>query len=127
MPESDAWSVRACSGQIDQFAPLPDAQEGARAYGALAFVANLNGGNDCTAKSWLYVVNLLTGSKFTGTEYVSSLISNTSSSSGVTALVTSGQRIVGAGQNADGLPWDRTITNGVPIVPAKNAWRELRR
>jgi type IV pilus assembly protein PilY1 len=97
------------------------------AYGGLAFVSNRNGGSDCSASSWLYVVDVLDGSRFAGAPGVASLISDVSNSSGVTALLTTGQKIIGSGQNADGAPWNREITAGVPIDPSKNAWREVRR
>jgi type IV pilus assembly protein PilY1 len=97
------------------------------AYGGLAFVSNVNGGSDCTASSYLYVVDALSGKKFPGTDFVSTLVSKTSNSSGVTALLTTGQKIVGAGQDADGKPWERQITSGSPILPGKNAWIEIRR
>ncbi len=97
------------------------------AYGGLAFVSNINGGSDCSASSYLYVVNALNGKKFVGTNFVSTLVSKTSNSSGVTALLTTGQKIVGAGQDADGKPWEREITSGAPILPGKNAWIEIRR
>ncbi len=97
------------------------------AYGGLAFVSNINGGSDCSASSYLYVVNALDGKKFVGTNFVSTLVSKTSNSSGVTALLTTGQKIVGAGQDADGKPWEREITSGAPILPGKNAWIEIRR
>ncbi len=97
------------------------------AYGGLAFVSNINGGSDCSASSYLYVVNALDGKKFVGTNFVSTLVSKTSNSSGVTALLTTGQKIVGAGQDADGKPWEREITSGSPILPGKNAWIEIRR
>lgn len=97
------------------------------AYGGLAFVSNLNGGMDCSAKSYLYVVNALSGKKFDGTAFIGTVVSETSNSSGVTALLTTGQKIVGAGQDADGKPWERQITAGAPILPGKNAWIEIRR
>jgi type IV pilus assembly protein PilY1 len=97
------------------------------AYGGLAFVSNLNGGSDCSASSYLYVVDVLSGKKFVGTDFISTQVSKTSNSSGVTALLTTGQKIVGAGQDADGKPWERNITSGTPITPAKNSWLEIRR
>lgn len=97
------------------------------AYGGLAFVSNVNGGMDCSAKSYLYVVNALSGKKFEGTAFIGTLVSDSSNSSGVTALLTTGQKIVGAGQDADGKPWEREITAGAPIQPGKNAWIEIRR
>jgi type IV pilus assembly protein PilY1 len=97
------------------------------AYGGLAFISNLNGGSDCSASSYLYVVDVLSGKKFVGTDFISTQVSKTSNSSGVTALLTTGQKIVGAGQDADGKPWERNITSGTPITPAKNSWLEIRR
>jgi hypothetical protein len=73
------------------------------------------------------VVDAITGKKFPGTDFISTLVSETSNSSGVTALLTTGQKIVGAGQDADGKPWERQITSGSLILPGKNAWIEIRR
>ena len=97
------------------------------AYGGLAFVSNVNGKTDCSANSYLYVVDALEGKKFSGAKFVATAVSQTSTSSGVTALLTTGQKIVGAGQDADGKPWERDITSGSPILPGKNAWMEIRR
>ena len=101
------------------------------AYGSLAFVSNMAGSSDCSAKSYLYVVNALNGKKFDGTTFVSTIVSEDSNSSGVTALLTRSvngkEKIVGAGQNSDGKPWERDITSGATIQPSKNAWTEIRR
>lgn len=97
------------------------------AYGAVAFVTNTNGGSDCAASSRLWVLDMLTGGAYAGTNYVSALISDTANSSGVTALLTSNGKIIGSGQDADGKPWQRDITQSNPISPAKNSWREIRR
>jgi type IV pilus assembly protein PilY1 len=97
------------------------------ANGALAFTTNTSGKSDCSASSRLYVLDLLTGSKFKGADFVSVEISPTANSSGVTALSTTDQKIVGSGQDADGKPWEREIVQKQVINPAKNAWREIRR
>jgi type IV pilus assembly protein PilY1 len=99
------------------------------AYGGLAFVSNINGETDCTARSYLYVVDVLSGKKLAGTDFVSSLISGVSNSSGVTALSTTGVpgQIVGTGQDADGVSWKRDLIKGGVISPAKNSWLEIRR
>jgi len=97
------------------------------AYGGLAFVSNSNSGSSCEASSHLYVVDVLSGKKFAGTDFIGTLLSDTSNSSGVTALLTTGQKIVGAGQDGDGKPWSRDITAGSPINPSKNSWIEVRR
>ena len=81
------------------------------AYGAVAFVTNTNGGTDCAASSRLWVIDLLSGGAFGGTDYVSTVISDTANSSGVTALLTADGKIIGSGQDADGKPWQRDITD----------------
>jgi hypothetical protein len=75
----------------------------------------------------LWVLDMLSGGAYAGTNYVSALISDTANSSGVTALLTSNGKIIGSGQDADGKPWQRDITQSNPITPAKNSWREIRR
>jgi type IV pilus assembly protein PilY1 len=97
------------------------------AYGGLAFVSNSNSGSSCEASSYLYVVDVLSGKKFAGTDFIGTLLSDKSNSSGVTALLTGNQKIVGAGQDGDGKPWSRDITSGSPINPSKNSWIEIRR
>lgn len=97
------------------------------AYGAVALVTNKNGGTDCSASSRLYVFDVKSGGRFEGAAFVSSEISSTANSSGVTALATNNGKIIGSGQDADGKPWEREINGGKEIKPAKNAWREIRR
>ena len=97
------------------------------AYGAIAFVTNSNGGSDCAASSRLWVLDMLTGDEFASVDYVSTLISDVANSSGVTALLTSEGKIIGSGQDADGKPWQRDITQSNPIQPGKNSWKEIRR
>ncbi|HRD84883.1 MAG TPA: PilC/PilY family type IV pilus protein, partial [Rubrivivax sp.] len=58
------------------------------AYGAVAFTTNINGGSDCSASSYLYVLDVTDGGKYGGASFVSSLISATANSSGVNALLT---------------------------------------
>jgi type IV pilus assembly protein PilY1 len=96
------------------------------AYGAVGFVTNANGGTDCAASSRLWLLDLLTGGAYPGTDYVSTTISDLANSSGVTALLTSEGKIIGSGQDADGKPWQRDITQSNPIQPAKNSWKEIR-
>jgi type IV pilus assembly protein PilY1 len=93
----------------------------------VAFTTNKAGGTDCSASSRLYVLDLLTGSAFAGTGFVSSEISATANSSGVTALATTSGSIVGSGQDANGNPWEKPLVNTNLIQPAKNSWREIRR
>jgi type IV pilus assembly protein PilY1 len=97
------------------------------AYGAVAFVSNRNGATDCSASSKFYVLDLKTGGKFAGIDFVSSTISTAANSSAVAALATSTGKIVGAGQDNNGNPWKRDIATAATISPAKNSWREVRR
>jgi len=97
------------------------------AYGAVAFVSNKNGLADCSASSKFYVLDLKTGGKFASTDYVSSTISTLANSSAVATLATSGNKIVGSGQDHNGSPWKRDIVTAKTITPAKNSWREVRR
>jgi type IV pilus assembly protein PilY1 len=99
------------------------------AYGGLAFVSNVNGATDCSASSYLYLVDVLSGKKLAGTDFIATLISDMSNSSGVTALSTTGVpgQIVGAGQDADGEAWTRELIKGGTILPGKNSWIEIRR
>ena len=113
-------------------------------------VTNVAGSSDCSASSYLYVLNVLNGQRYMDSAYVATTISPTANSSGVNALLTSGDpppgcspepctpppppppgtncaHIVGSGQTADGTSWKRDITSCVVINPSKNAWREVRR
>ncbi|MEN9628885.1 MAG: hypothetical protein RJA10_2112 [Pseudomonadota bacterium] len=115
--------------------------------GAIAFITNVAGSSDCSASSYLYVLDVLNGQRYPGSAYVGSQISATVNSSGLNALLTADtgsggggasggggggggtncSHIVGSGQTADGVSWKRDITSCVTINPSKNAWREVRR
>jgi type IV pilus assembly protein PilY1 len=132
-PSTDTITQNVVNWATDRgwFMDLPAGQQAntqpSLAYGAVAFTTNTAGGTDCSASSRLYVLDVLTGSKYSGTDFVSSEISSTANSSGVTALLTSKGKIVGSGQDADGKPWERDIAKNSKIDPAKNSWREIRR
>jgi type IV pilus assembly protein PilY1 len=105
-------------------------------YGALAFVSNQAGSSDCSASSRMYVIDVLTGSKFAGADFVASTISTTSNASRVNLLLTRGgtpsttekQEIVGlACKYEDGKCERQKITAGKGIPASKNSWREIRR
>ena len=110
---------------------LPAGQQGNTrptiAFGAVAFVTNQNGGTDCSAASWLYLIDVKTGGKFSGADFVGAPISTTSNATSVTAVVTSDGLARGLVQDFDG-------GTGVPrswrppaIPPSKSAWREVKR
>jgi type IV pilus assembly protein PilY1 len=101
----------------------------ALANGAVAFVANKIGGSDCAASARLVVVDVLTGGRFPRSEFVTTMLSETSNTSGVTALLTrDGQTLrFNARDYSSGKGVGRGISAGVPITPLKNSWREIRR
>jgi type IV pilus assembly protein PilY1 len=101
----------------------------ALAYGAVAFVANRTGGSNCEASARLLVVDVLTGGRFARSEFVSTVLSSNSNTSGVTALLTrDGQTLrFNARDYSSGKGVGRGISAGVPITPLKNSWREIRR
>jgi type IV pilus assembly protein PilY1 len=99
------------------------------AYGAVAFVTNKAGATDCSASSKLYVIDVLTGGQFVGSDYVSSTLSTTSNSSAVTLMLTRGTgKVVGITRRfSDGGAALRDIAANIPIPAGKNAWTEIRR
>ncbi len=98
-------------------------------YGGLAFVTNQAGGADCSASARLYIIDVLTGSKFIGADMVSTTISETSNATAVTAILTSdGRKVKGISREYNsGRPVPTDLTAGIPIPPSKNSWQELRR
>ena len=96
------------------------------AYGAVAFTTNQTGGADCSAASWLYVVDVRNGQRLSGTSGVRTTLSTTENSSGVTAVLTN-NTIVGTGQTTDGKTFLTPIKDTETIPASKNAWREIRR
>lgn len=98
----------------------------ALAFGAVAFVTNVNGGTDCSASSYLYVIDVKKGDKFAGATFVSTTVSATANSSGVTAVVTRDGRARGLVQDFDGRRGTPPSWSPGPPQPAKSAWREVR-
>jgi len=97
------------------------------AYGAVAFVTNLNGSNSCTQSSRMYLLDIGTGSRVTGSDFVSTLIASNATSSRVITLRVVNGRIIGTTHRSDNTVFQRELPLGQNITPAKNAWRELRR
>lgn len=120
------------------------------ANGAIAFVTNMAGRYDCSASSYIYVLDVLTGGQFRDANFVNQTLSSTANSSGATGLMTSGgdgpppppctgdncppppagnnsncRHVVFGTQTTEG---ERRLTalNCPAINPVKNAWREGR-
>ncbi|MFN0182203.1 MAG: pilus assembly protein [Aquabacterium sp.] len=101
------------------------------AYGAVAFVTNVNGGSNCAQSAFLYLLDVGTGKKVPdgdfGTGFVSERIaSNATSSRVITLRVVDGQ-LVGTTHRSDNSVFRRTLPLGKTIAPGKNSWREITR
>lgn len=98
------------------------------AYGALSVVANKTGSSDCSASSRLYVMDVLSGSRFSGISYVSWTISDSSNASAPMALLGRDGKVRVVTLKHEGAQALNREVAGSGIVPAgKNAWREVRR
>ncbi|MBL8348638.1 MAG: pyrrolo-quinoline quinone, partial [Rubrivivax sp.] len=96
-------------------------------YGTVAFVTNTNGSTDCSQSSWLYLIDVGTGKKVTGSTFVATLISNNANASRVITLRAVDGKIFGTAHRSDDTIFQRQLPIGTTIQPSKNAWRELRR
>jgi type IV pilus assembly protein PilY1 len=96
-------------------------------YGAVAFVTNMHGSTDCSQSSYLYLVDVTTGSLVPGASFASELISSTATSSRVITLRVVNGKIVGTTHRSDNTVYQKELPLGAVIKPAKNAWREMRR
>jgi type IV pilus assembly protein PilY1 len=96
------------------------------AFGGIAFVTNVAGTNDCSALSYLYVLDITTGGKSANVSYVSQELWSTSNSTGVTAVKTKAGDVKGMVRSYDGDRKTPDLAKNVTIDPSKNAWREIR-
>lgn len=96
-------------------------------YGAVAFVTNMHGSTDCSQSSYLYLVDVTSGSLVPGATFASETISSTATSSRVITLRVVNGKIVGTTHRSDNSVYQRELPLGAVIKPAKNAWREMRR
>jgi type IV pilus assembly protein PilY1 len=96
-------------------------------YGAVAFVTNKNGASDCSQSSYLYLVDIGTGTKVVNSTFVSQLISENATSSRVITLRVVNGKIIGTTHRSDNTVYQRELPLGQVIPPSKNAWREVRR
>jgi type IV pilus assembly protein PilY1 len=120
---SNGWYVDLPAGQLVNTDP-------AVAFGAVVFVANKADMDDCSASSYLYVMDVATGLKAGEMTWASKELSDVYNSSGVTLGGT------GGGGGGDVFFWDQ-LGSGVagggtlpivkPIPARKNAWRQIHR
>ena len=97
------------------------------AYGAIVFVANKSGSTDCSQQSWLYYVDIGTGQQSAGSTAASQLLSGTATASRPVVVRNATGRLNAIVQLSDHTFKQPQLPMGVTILPAKNAWRELRR
>ncbi len=96
-------------------------------YGAVAFVSNINGATDCSQSSFLYLIDVGSGSLTSGETTASWLIAANASSSRVITLRVIDGKIVGVTHRSDNGVFQQRLPLGQTITPAKSAWREIRR
>jgi type IV pilus assembly protein PilY1 len=101
------------------------------AYGAVGFVTNRSGANDCSEASMLYLIDIGTGlatPPATGDTMTASwLISNAATSSRLITLRAVNGRVIGTTHRSDNTVFQQRLPIGQVISPSKNAWREIRR
>jgi type IV pilus assembly protein PilY1 len=99
------------------------------AYGALTLVVNRAGSSDCSASSRMIVIDVLSGSKYAGSDFVSWTISTTSNATAPVAVLTADTGKVKAitREYEQARSRDKEVANAIPVPPGKNAWREVRR
>jgi type IV pilus assembly protein PilY1 len=96
-------------------------------YGGVAFVTNTNGGTDCAASSFLYLIDVKSGTKYPGATFVGSAVSTVAGGTAVTTVITSDGKARGLVQDFNGGASTPKSWNPPPIPPSKTAWREVRR
>jgi type IV pilus assembly protein PilY1 len=118
------------------------------AYGAVTFVTNISSGASCAQSSFMYLVDIGTGTRAVGADFVSQTLSTTANASRMIIVNTNGGQNASVGNSGGpagsaGCPGgvrpvgiahlsDGTIATRCPpppaaILPAKNAWKEVRR
>lgn len=97
------------------------------AYGAVAFVTNLNGSSNCAQSSYMYLVDIGTGTKVADSTFVSQTIATNATSSRVITLRVVNGKIIGVAHRSDNGVYQRELPLGQVIRPAKNSWKEIRR
>ena len=97
------------------------------AYGAVAFVTNVNGGSNCAQSSFMYLVDIGTGTKVADSTFVSQTIATNATSSRVITLRVVNGKIIGVAHRSDNGVYQRELPLGQVIKPAKNSWKEIRR
>jgi type IV pilus assembly protein PilY1 len=94
-------------------------------YNAVSFVTNVTGANDCSASSYLYVLDVASGSKVVGASYVSMQVSDKANASGPTPVASSTGQPYDLLQTNDGQAKTETLPMQTGVQSSKNSWREV--
>jgi type IV pilus assembly protein PilY1 len=98
-------------------------------YGAVAFVSNVDGSTDCSQSSYLYLIDIGTGTApipTTGVTTASWQISANATSSRVITLRVINGKIIGTTHKSDNSIFQQQLPLGTTINPSKNGWKEVR-
>jgi len=130
---TDVMSANAVNWTTDRgwYVDLPAGEQANTdpivAYGAVAFVTNVNGGSNCAQSSFMYLVDIGTGTKVVDSTFVSQTIATNATSSRVITLRVVNGKIIGVTHRSDNGVFQRELPLGQVIRPAKNSWKEIRR
>jgi len=130
---TDTMSANAVNWTTDRgwYVDLPAGEQANTepivAYGAVAFVTNVNGGSNCAQSSNMYLVDIGTGTKVADSTFVSQNIATNATASRVITLRVVNGKIIGVAHRSDNSVYQRELPLGQVIRPAKNSWKEIRR
>jgi type IV pilus assembly protein PilY1 len=94
-------------------------------YGAVSFVTNVTGSTDCSASSYLYVLDVASGGKVAGASYVSMQVSNSANASGPTPVASASGQPYDLLQTNDGQAKTELLPSQSQVQASKNSWREV--
>ena len=130
---TDTMSANAVNWATDRgwYVDLPAGEQANTdpivAYGAVAFVTNVNGSSNCAQSSFMYLVDIGTGTKVADSTFVSQTIATNATASRVITLRVVNGKIIGVAHRSDNSVYQRELPLGQVIRPAKNSWKEVRR
>jgi type IV pilus assembly protein PilY1 len=100
-------------------------------YGAVSFVTNLIGGNDCSQSSMLYSIDLTTGGRVGGAAntagFLSQIVGTNTTASRVVVLRTSDGHVIGTTHRSDNSVFERNMPQAQNLSAGKAGWREIQR
>jgi type IV pilus assembly protein PilY1 len=130
-PDSLTGATVNWATQRGWFMDLPAGEQGntrpALTYGGISFVTNVNGATDCSASSFLYLVDMKSGERYPEAGYIGWPISSTENSSRPTPMITRSQQLRANTQTSGGNSPPPPLVNPRPVGAGKTAWREVRR